>query len=71
MTSTSASATYNVRTAAGVVHTITVGRTYKQHGMTARNTEGPIGRADCGSQTSSAATVTDEAANCPKCLARR
>lgn len=61
----------NVRTATGTVHHLTVGRTYKQHGATYANKYGErIGRADCGAQTSSAATLTDEPVNCSKCLGR-
>lgn len=68
---TAMTTTQNVRTAAGLVHVHTIGRTFKQYGATCRNAAGSsIGRADCGSQTSSAAVVTDEPATCSKCIAR-
>lgn len=58
----------NVRTATGTVHSLTVGRTYKQYGVTCTNkATSQIGRADCGAQTSSAASLTDEPVNCGKC----
>lgn len=62
--------TYNVRTARGTVHRVTVGRTYKLQGYTEVNRPGDrAARADCGSQTSTRAQLTDETANCVKCLA--
>lgn len=60
-----------VRTTAGTVHAHTIGRTYRQHGMTCTNLAGEvIGRTDCGSQTSDAATLTDEPLTCAKCAER-
>lgn len=64
--------TFNVRTGSGVVHSLTEGRTYTQRGERSTNRrDSMIGRADCGAQTSSAASLTDAAVTCPKCEAAR
>lgn len=61
----------HVRTSRGVIHALTVGREYTQQWRRLTNLAGfPSGKADCGSLTSGAATVTDEPVNCPRCLDR-
>jgi hypothetical protein len=69
---TTTASAYNVRTAAGTVHRMTTGRTFRQYGATRTNRgpSSPCGKADCGALTSAAAAVTDQAVNCPKCGAR-
>jgi hypothetical protein len=60
---------FSVRTGSGVVHSLTDGRAYWQHGQLVHNdAESVIGKADCGSQTSSAAKFTNDPVNCKKCL---
>lgn len=57
-----------VRTATGTVHAFTIGRTYYSRGETMTNTaDTAAGKADCGAQTSFAATFTDSPVTCPKC----
>lgn len=59
----------HVRTARGVIHALTIDRTYTDQGRRLSNLAGQsIGKADCGSITSGAGIVTDEPVNCPRCL---
>lgn len=61
--------TYRVKTAHGTVHSLTDGRRFTNQGLKVTNRAGRVqGKADCGSLTSSAATLTDEPVNCAKCL---
>lgn len=61
----------HVRTSRGVIHALEPGRNYTDQGRRTMNIAGfPSGKADCGSITSGAATVTDEPVNCPRCIAR-
>ena len=58
----------NVKTAHGVVHSATIGRTYKLYGMPQVNRERvAAGKADCGALTSTAAKVTTDPVTCSKC----
>lgn len=69
---TSHSDTINVRTGAGVVHRLTVGAPWKHYGETFHNlANDAVGKSDCGSRTSSAATITTDPVTCPKCIAAR
>jgi len=61
---------YRVRTAHGNVHAMTDGRKFTNAGLKVANQFGRVqGKADCGSLTSSAATLTQEPVNCLKCIA--
>ena len=62
---------YRLVTGAGIVHSMTAGRTYRLHGVEVTNKpEFVTGKADCGALTSSAARHTESDVTCEKCLAR-
>lgn len=64
--------TQNVRTAHGTIHTATIGRTYKIHGLPQKNRAGSAtNKADCGALTSMAAEIVTDPVTCLKCLAER